>query len=156
MRAPAPPGHRVPVASPTPIDFATPAAIPAPKIQRDALLSGFTTGSPGYRHIDRKEAKLVTQDELLRGLATVAAKSGYARGTGPATLLWAVLVVGDIEPFFARGQKAVWEVSWYDAETGHWLGDQWTRYPSDKWFQFWANLPDRDPSPTDSGTVSAG
>jgi hypothetical protein len=59
--------------------------------------------------------------------------------------VWVVVVAGDIAPMYAHGNKALWEVTSWDANTGSFLGSYWS--PKDgPWPANWDTLPDRDPN----------
>src|SRR2546426_299321 len=125
LRAHAGPTSRTAQATPaaTPViasAVATPVAVPAPIVSRAALLSRFVPDPVAYRRIDRKEARLLLKVEFDEWVTSLGgpASVDYVNATPPATLVWAVAVAGDMEPNVSRGQRALWEGSSWNAETG--------------------------------------
>ena len=116
-------------------------------MSRAALLSRFVPDPVAYRRIDRKEARLLLKVEFDEWVTSLGgpASVDYVNATPPATLVWAVAVAGDMEPNVSRGQRALWEVSSWNAETGSFVRHYWSSR-NGMWPARWDNLPDRDPS----------
>ncbi len=136
-----------PVSAPTPVP--TPSTISPPKHTREQILASRQAGTPAYPRLDRKEAKLVMLDELETWLASLGDSSSgpYPPGTGPGSIVWAVVVAGEIVPdrgMWMRDRYPRWEVKWYNAGTGAFMGAFWAGNQGD-WPPDWEALPDRDP-----------